>query len=413
MCTKFTLPLLICLFTLKKLYAQENWPSSTWNQAENLSPVLNSNGVTGLSGLYWNESSQVLFAMQENGKMHVLQYDGNTFTQTATLSGFGNPEGITRTNQNLQELFTIDENAYEIRKYTCNSNFSLKVLSRSWNILLPPSEMPNTGNLGPEGICFVSDEFLISAGFISSKTGNPYQSQKGMGGLIFIANQTNGEVWVYDLNPNINDDFNFVGKYKTGRTESCELAFDPSSQLLYILHNVGANTLETTRLHATMQGSGEYKFDFENEYFIPNPSGNKNIEGFTLTPQCKESGTMTVWLCRDVESTEPVAEQQDCLRRFEPFLNTIPCSNAGINSGFQYAPLQYSNPIQDKLMISADFSIKNLKIINLTGQTIFTTNLQSNNIQIDASNWPEGFYFAIVATNDKLISLKILKTGNF
>jgi hypothetical protein len=64
-------------------------------------------------------------------------------------------------------------------------------------------------------------------------------------------------------------------------------------------------------------------------------------------------------------------------------------------------------------MISADFSIKNLKIINLTGQTIFTTNLQSNNIQIDASNWPEGFYFAIVATNDKLISLKILKTGNF
>jgi len=410
---KFILLLLISLFSSIKFHAQDNWPSSSWNQAENLSLILNSSGVTGLSGLYWNESSQVLFAMQENGKLHVLQFNGNSFTPTATLSGFGNPEGITQTNQNIQELYTIDENAYEVRKYTCNSNFSSKVLSKSWNLLLPPSEMPNTGNLGPEGICFVSDEFLISSEFISSKTGNPYQSQKGMGGLMFIANQTDGEIWAYDLNPNLSDDFNFVGKYKTGRTESCELAFDPSNLLLYILHNVGANTLEISRLHSTIQGSGDYKFDFENEYFIPNPSGNKNIEGFTLTPQCKEMGTMSVWLCRDVESTEPTAEQQDCIRRFEPFLNTIPCSNAGINSDIQFEGMQYTNPVKDKIILSADFSIKKLKIINLTGQTIFTANPQSNNFQIDSSNWPGGFYFAIVATNDKLISLKILKTSNF
>ncbi|MEI2422326.1 hypothetical protein V6O07_18745, partial [Arthrospira platensis SPKY2] len=97
---------------------------------------------------------------------------------------------------------------------------------------------------GPEGISFVPDNWLQTSGFVSSQTGQPYTSTKGMGGLMFIAHQDGGFVWVFDINPNQTNDFLYVGKYKTSRTESCGLSFDSSTGMLYILHNVGDNFLE-------------------------------------------------------------------------------------------------------------------------------------------------------------------------
>ena len=44
-----------------------------------------------------------------------------------------------------------------------------------------------------------------------------------MCGLVFIAHQNGGYLWVFDVNPNVTDDFAFVGKYKTNRNESCDL----------------------------------------------------------------------------------------------------------------------------------------------------------------------------------------------
>lgn len=282
---------------------------------------MDTNGLTELSGLYWNSATNRLYVTHGDGRLRVLQLNTvtNTFSQLASRTLIGGPEGITQVNNGVNEFYTIDEDNYLIRKYTHPANFSSVTLSKTWNIVAAPSTMTNTGNTGPEGIAFVPDSFLTAGGFISQVTGNAYTSVKGMGGLIFIAHQDQGRIWVFDINPNTSNDFAFVGKYKTNKTESCEIAFDRSTGLLYTLHNTGVNTLEVTSLSSTPVAGGERKFNTYIEYTLGNPSGNINVEGFAINSKCTDSTNVSVWLCRDVESNESINYKKDCLRWFNPF----------------------------------------------------------------------------------------------
>ena len=169
-----------------------------------------------------------------------------------------------------------------------------------------------------EGIVFVPDKYLAAVGFVSSETDEVYTSKKGMGGLIFIAHQKKGLIWVFDVNPDKDGDYAFVGKYKTNRDESCDLAFDRSTGLLYILHNTHGNSLEVTDL-STRSGTKRRKFVMKNEYRIPNPDRNINIEGFAITPKFADVTHVSVWLCRDVDKKEKHSLRKDCLRWFTPF----------------------------------------------------------------------------------------------
>ena len=305
---------------LNSIQAQAPWPSESWTAAVNLTPVMDPAGLTELSGLYWNDQTRRLYVSHGDGRLRVLQLNGSgNFSQIANIGYSGGPEGITQVNLSANEFYTIDENNYQVRKYTHPSDFSSLTLSKSWNITAAPSTMTNTGNTGPEGIAFIPDSFLAAAGFISQNTGSLYLSTKGMGGLIFIAHQNQGYVWVLDINPNVSNDFTFVGKYKTNRSESCELAFDKSTGLLYILHNINGNILEVTDLATTAMSGGERKFVTRMEYYVPNPSGNLNVEGMAITPKCSDSINAGIWFCRDVESVESSTYKKDCLRWFQPF----------------------------------------------------------------------------------------------
>src|SRR5690606_39091409 len=113
----------------------------------------------------------------------------------------------------------------------------------------------------------IPDQNLAQANFQSTVTGGVYTSQKGAGGLFFIAHQNGGYIWVFDINPEVSDDFAFVGKYKTSRNESCDLAFDASTNLLYVLHNIGANYLQITDL--SLEGAAaEPTLTTVAEYFL-------------------------------------------------------------------------------------------------------------------------------------------------
>ena len=299
------------------------WPAPTWTSAINLTAAMDANGVTDLSGLHFNSTNNRLYAVQGDGHVRVLQWNTttNTFTQLASKTVTGGPEGITQANLFANEFYVIDENNYEIRRYTHTTNFSSVTLFKHWNLLASPSPMQDTGNTGPEGIVFIPDSYLSTIGFISQQTGQLYTSSKGMGGLFFIAHQDGGYVWAFDINPNTNDDFLYVGKYQTNTTESCDLSFDRSTGLLYILHNVaGNNKLEVTNLSTTATSGSNRKFVITNEYDVADPNdANENIEGFAIVPKCTNLGTVSAWLCRDVESNEALAIQQDALRWFTSF----------------------------------------------------------------------------------------------
>lgn len=291
-----------------------------WPEPKNITGAIDSAGVSELSGLHWNPDLNRLYVLGDNGQLYVLQLDAakKGFTLIGEAHKLGGPEGITQVDYAANEFYTIDEKHYEIRRFTHNPDFSNVTLVHKWNLLGDNAGMIDTGNDGPEGIVFVPDRYLAAIGFVSSETDEEYTSTKGMGGLIFIAHQKKGLIWVFDVNPDKDNDIALVGKYKTNRNESCDLAFDRSTGLLYILHNADENTVEVTDMSST-QHSGKGKFVMKTEYQIPNPTGNINIEGMAITPKFPDSKQVSVWLCRDVSDDESVDYQKDCLWWYRPF----------------------------------------------------------------------------------------------
>ena len=307
--------------------AQE-WAAESWTNAYNLTAVMNQSDMIEMSGLHWNPLTNRLYAVQDDGWLRVLQYDENTtsFTEIATISVAGNPEGIMQVEYAENVFYTADEKKYEIRKYTHNDDFSIVSLSQKWRLLTPNSPMTDTDNDGIEGLEFIPDSYLQESGFISTETGLPYTSSKGMGELIFLAHQTEGYIWVYDVNPSLSFDFVYVGKYQTGRKESCDLSFDRTAGLLYILHNIGSNFLEVTDL-SLQNVAGEKQFKTKYEYKLSNPTdGNDNIEGFAITPSCNTETAVSLFLCRDVNNEGLATQKSDILRWFRQFPSLGTCT---------------------------------------------------------------------------------------
>ena len=170
-------------------FAQLPWPASNWDVATNLTSVMSSNGVEGLSGAHYNATKNQLFLVQDQGRLRVIQLNeqtGNHLQLTDRNLG-GDLEGITQINDDDNEFWVINENDYRIERFQYNVNFSTVNLVRSFDLLLPQSGMIASNDGGPEGICFVPDSFLTQSGFVSSISGAAYSSQKGMRGLIFGA----------------------------------------------------------------------------------------------------------------------------------------------------------------------------------------------------------------------------------
>ena len=410
--------IVVFLFFKINAFAQQAWPSTSWTNATNLTSILGSGTITELSGLHWNPVKNQLFTVGDGGHVIILQLNtsSNTFSLLANKSVSGGPEGITQANYNDNEFYIIDEDNYQINKYTNTANYSSVTLANHWDLLASPSTMTDTGNTGPEGIVFIPDSNLSTAGFISQQTGGLYTSVKGAGGLFFVAHQDAGYVWVFDINPNVNDDFAFVGKYKTNATESCDLSFDRSTNLLYILHNISNdNTLETTNLSTTIPSGTQRKFVTLNQYDIVTPVGdNENIEGFTLTPKCFQTGgeaNVSAWLCRDVSSSESSSLRADTIRQFSPFVADGTCTLAVFNENSDRF-LIYPNPAQNRINIQSQEQIKvnSIQIIDNLGQVII--NQETNNIDeisVDVSNLSFGVYFIKINTDNSTANYKFLK----
>jgi len=104
-------------------------------------------------------------------------------------------------------------------------------------------------------------------------------SSNGMGGLMFVGHQSGGYVHVFDLS-RVNNTFVYVGRYKTGETETAGLEFDRSTGKLYLWHNIGSNFLEVTELGSYVDGT-ERRLRPLIEYTGPRTG---NLEGFALAP---------------------------------------------------------------------------------------------------------------------------------
>ena len=259
------------------------WPGESWTASTNLTSLDPTGWATNLSGAFWNPVTRRLWVCTNKpAKFWSLRENGSGgFAIEREYTGTGDLEGITQTSTAADRVFVVDEQARIVRSYRISDGVALT----TWFL----STIPDWGNSGPEGIAFVPDAWLAQNHFVDGN-GAPYpqsvQGANGFGGLLFVAVQTSGWVYAFDLK---NDGtYLFVGRYLTTHLESCELTFDSSVGRMYILHNIDGNLLQVTDLTSTVSGS-DRRFTTAAEFQVPSGS---NIEGFAVTPALTAARTV-------------------------------------------------------------------------------------------------------------------------
>ncbi len=269
--------------------AVDAWPGETWAAASDLTFLNPSGWTSNLSGAYWNPLTRRLWVANNSGNFSVLKENAGSFVieQTYTPSGAPDLEGITQADPAADRVYLLVERAEDIRAYSISTG----TLMTTWDLTPTIGALDNNGT---EGIAFIPNAWLAASGF-RDKDGNLYPASvhgaNGLGGIMLVAVQgtsaaNNGYVYAVDLK--LDGTHTFVGKFKTSRNESCDLAFDASIGRLYILHNIDGNLLEVTDLTSTPYGA-DRKFTTLREIQVPSGS---NIEGFGLTPALKSDNTL-------------------------------------------------------------------------------------------------------------------------
>lgn len=288
-----TLVTCITLYALVQGWAAEPWPAEAWTLARTLTH-LDPDFRKNISGACYNPESETFWVCRNGGPsaFWALKKDKSGDWVIAESGGRkakydvgkGDLEGICQADFRKDLVYVIVEGKDRIRAYDTSMGGTAKLRSE-WDI---SAYLPTKGGEGPEGITFVPDEWLGRGRFADSG-GDPYASRGGMGGLMFVAHQNGGRVYVFDLSA-VSNDVYFVGSYKTAREESSGLEFDRSTGFLYIWHNTGANYLEVAALSSKEDGDGR-RLSTVMEF--TGPKGG-NLEGIAISPLGAKRGLCLV-----------------------------------------------------------------------------------------------------------------------
>jgi hypothetical protein len=271
---------LICISTATSLATASSWPGGPGSEIEIIG------ASNDLSGATWNTQSQSLWVVRQDRTVWEFAYDAESmgFELVRTLAvpaevGW-DIEACTQVDHAaVNELYTLDENDGRISRVV-DLDGTPTVL-RSWELTTPNNghELPGeNASAGAEALEFVPDADLLAAGFRFPDGSTFAGSTKGMGGLMFVGHQIEGRLHVFDLNPNVSEDFVNHGSFLTAASEIAGLHFDRSSGLMYLWHNPGnVNSLEVSTLASESQIG---TIDTIELYDSDMPSGN--LEGIAL-----------------------------------------------------------------------------------------------------------------------------------
>ena len=275
------LALLLALAAGPAAAATAPWPAEPHTNAVKLTTVDTEFNAVNMSGAAWNPVTRTLWLANNSGFFWALVENGSGGFRVATNSAGtrakwaagGDLESICQADFASSTVYLMDEDGW-IREYDA-SQYGVVRLIRSWDIR---AQCPEVSGSGPEGLAFVPDDWLRREGFRSAG-GGLYASTNGMGGLMFVGHQSGGYVHAFDLSRS-NNAYGYVGRFKTGQSETAGLEFDRSTGKLYVWHNTGINYLEVTELGSTIDGS-ERRLRQIAEYAAPRTG---NLEGFAMAP---------------------------------------------------------------------------------------------------------------------------------
>lgn len=287
-------PILLALLVLSAIAAGSDavraadpWPAEPLSESTNLTSIEGpepNDFHADMSGASWNPVTRTLWVCRngpggDQSKFWALVEDGSGGFEVAyrngnraEWTGFGDLESITQADLEEDVVYLLIEGEENVRAYDV-STYGVAVLLNDWDL---SPYLPLSGGYGAEGLTFVPDSALSTAGFVDP-AGNPVTSSGGMGGLMFVGHQNGGSVYAFDLDRARNA-VRFVGEYRTGYSETAGLEFDRSTGMLYIWHDDVHDTLEKTTLRSTAVAGQSYRrFDIVASWNGPDHSNNEGI----------------------------------------------------------------------------------------------------------------------------------------
>lgn len=158
-----------------------------------------------------------------------------------------------------------------------------------WNLV---SDLPAVGaNAGLEGIAWVPDDALTSAGFVDASTGVAYNpaSYPGHGdGLFFVGLEANGIVYAYALMAD--GSFARVATIDSGFPGVMDLEYDPAASALWVVCDDTCDG-RTALFEIGTDGAFAATTVFERPAGMP----NLNNEGFAISVNCADGARTVVW----------------------------------------------------------------------------------------------------------------------
>jgi len=187
-------------------WAPQAWPAESWQEAVKLTG-LDPSFRKDLSGAHWNPVTESLFVViNKPGKLVRLERTNGVFTVTGNYFLYGDLEAVTQRDTKEEYAFVLDEKGHRINKVRWDGATSAFV-EMGWDIrpYLPKYKKRQ----GPEGMAFIPNRSLRDSNFTDPQ-GKPRGAKNGLGGLMFVAHQFDGRIYVFDLSVKGND-LDFVG----------------------------------------------------------------------------------------------------------------------------------------------------------------------------------------------------------
>ncbi|WP_345631624.1 hypothetical protein [Rugosimonospora acidiphila] len=221
-----------------------------------------------------------------------LRYPGGSGTpddEGVTLTGSGSAGGVFVASERNGDA--SDSSRLSVLRYDVSGTGTTLTATKEWNLT---SDLPSVGsNLGFEGITWVPDSYLTSAGFRDASTGaayNPNGYGAHGGGVFFLGVEGTGMVYGYVLQDS--GAFTRIASISSGMAGVMELQWEPQASRLWIVCDDTCNGQ-----HRTMQVNASGAFATTAVYNRPSGMPNYNNEGFSVAGggECVSGSKPVYW----------------------------------------------------------------------------------------------------------------------
>ena len=229
------------------------------------------------SGIVWDDFTGALWVVGGGGHLGRMLEDGTSptyWTLSAGLDSEPDLESVAVTGT-AQKLYLGEEYPPAIVEYNSSSTGTPTWANKSWSLGLPATKAS-----GMEGLTWVPNGY------------HPYANSSS-GGVFFASSQSNGTIYVYDVNLSVSGSTPALrGSFTPDATQTdiSDLYFSQQTRTLFVLYGLANKVVEIDTTTTS--------FSIMSTYTLP--TSGTGQEGVTLLPQCP-GATTDIYLADDTE----------------------------------------------------------------------------------------------------------------